>query len=138
MENGLVILIARLSATCAMNPNMPAFDGVPVMAPLLLRLSPPGRAPELIDQVYGGVPPDAPRVCEYAVPTVPEGSTDVVTVSAGELIVSEIGAVAEADVLSVTFTLTLAVPAVLGVPEIVPPAARVNPAGSDPLETDHV
>jgi hypothetical protein len=106
MEKGLVILIARLSATCTMNPNMPAFDGVPVMAPLLLRLSPPGRAPELIDQVYGGVPPDAPRVCEYGAPTVPAGSDDVVTVRAGGLIIRESAAVAEADALSVAFTVT--------------------------------
>ena len=34
--------------------------------------------------------------------------------------------------LSVTFTVKLLDPAVPGVPEIVPPAARLNPAGSDP------
>jgi hypothetical protein len=39
--------------------------------------------------------------------------------------------------LSVTFTVTLVVPVVPGVPEIVPPADRVKPAGSDPSDTDH-
>jgi hypothetical protein len=39
--------------------------------------------------------------------------------------------------LSVTFTVKLVVPVVPGVPEIVPPADRVKPAGSDPSDTDH-
>ena len=46
-------------------------------------------------------------------------------------------AVAEADALSVTRTVKLLVPAVLGVPDMVPPAARLNPAGSVPLATVH-
>ena len=45
---------------------------------------------------------------------------------------------AEADALSVTRTVKLLDPAVPGVPDIVPPAARLSPAGSDPLATDHV
>jgi hypothetical protein len=47
-------------------------------------------------------------------------------------------AVADLDELSVTFTVKLAVPAALGVPDIVPPAVRVSPAGSDLVATDHV
>ena len=39
--------------------------------------------------------------------------------------------------LSVTFTVKLLVPAVPGVPEIVPPADRVNPEGSVPTDTVH-
>jgi hypothetical protein len=53
------------------------------------------------------------------------------------LIGSDSGAVADADALSVTFTVKLAGPAVEGVPDIVPSAARFNPAGSDPLATAH-
>ena len=45
--------------------------------------------------------------------------------------------VAVADALSVTCTVKLLDPAVPGVPDMVPPAARLNPAGSDPLATDH-
>jgi hypothetical protein len=56
---------------------------------------------------------------------------------AGALIVSESAAVAEADLLSVTRTVKLLDPAVPDVPDIVPPGARVRPAGSDPLATDH-
>jgi hypothetical protein len=46
-------------------------------------------------------------------------------------------AVAEADALSVTRTVKLLDPAVPGVPDMVPPAARLNPAGSAPLATAH-
>ena len=41
------------------------------------------------------------------------------------------------DALSVTRTVKLLDPAVPGVPDIVPPAARLKPAGSVPLDTDH-
>ena len=69
---------------------------------------------------------------------MPAGSDEVVTVRAGGLIVRESAAVADADALSITLTVTFAVPAVVGVPDIVPPAARVSPAGSDPLAIVHV
>ena len=51
--------------------------------------------------------------------------------------VSESAAVAVADALSVTRTVKLLDPAAPGVPDIVPPAARLSPAGNDPLATDH-
>jgi hypothetical protein len=43
----------------------------------------------------------------------------------------------ETDALSVTFTVKLLDPAVPGVPEIVPPADRFNPAGNVPPDTIH-
>jgi hypothetical protein len=51
--------------------------------------------------------------------------------------VSDKAAVEEADALSVTCTVKLLDPAVPGVPESVPPGARLNPAGSAPLATAH-
>jgi len=68
---------------------------------------------------------------------VPEGSDDVVIPKAGGLIVSDNATVAEAAALSVTRTVKLLDPAAPGVPDIVPPVARLNPAGSDPMATDH-
>jgi len=56
---------------------------------------------------------------------------------AGGLIAIVKGAVADADALSVARTVKLLDPAALGVPDIVPPAERLNPAGNDPLATDH-
>jgi hypothetical protein len=51
--------------------------------------------------------------------------------------VKDNAAVAETDALSVTRTVKLLGPAVPGVPDSVPPAARLNPAGSVPLATAH-
>jgi len=50
---------------------------------------------------------------------------------------SDSAAVADTEALSVTFNVKLLDPALSGVPEIVPPAERLNPEGSDPLATDH-
>ena len=68
---------------------------------------------------------------------MPAGNDDVVIPRVGGLIVNESAAVAVADALSVTRTVKLLDPAVPGVPDIVPPADRLIPAGSDPLATDH-
>jgi len=71
------------------------------------------------------------------VPTVPTGIADVVIPSPGGLMTSDSAAVADTEALSVTFNVKLLDPALSGVPEIVPPAERLNPEGSDPLATDH-
>ena len=69
---------------------------------------------------------------------MPAGSDDVVIPRAAGLMVIDKPAVAETDALSVTRTVKLLGPAVPGVPDMVPAAARLNPAGSVPLATDHV
>ena len=46
--------------------------------------------------------------------------------------------VADAELVSVTLTVKLAVPAVDGVPPICPPELRLRPAGNEPDDTDHV
>ena len=68
---------------------------------------------------------------------MPAGSDDVVMPKAAGLIASESALVADTDALSVTRTVKLLDPAAPGVPDSVPPAARLNPAGSVPLDTDH-
>ena len=68
---------------------------------------------------------------------MPAGSDAVVIPNAAGLTVSDKAAVADANALSVTRTVKLLDPAVPGVPDMVPPAARLKPAGSDPLATDH-
>ena len=125
-----------LSVTFTVKLDVPAAPGVPDMV-LPARLSPAGSDPLDTDHVYGAVPPVALSPCEYGVPTVPAGNDDVVMVKPGALIVNDRLAVADADALSVTFTVKLDEPEVLGVPDIVLPA-RLSPAGSDPLDTDHV
>ena len=68
---------------------------------------------------------------------MPTGNEDVVIVNAGALITSDRGAMVDVDALSVTFTVKFDEAAAVGVPDIVPPE-RLNPAGSDPLATDHI
>ena len=130
-------MIPALSVTCKVTKKGPLLKGVPLIAPLALRVSPPGKAPELRDHAYGGDPPAAASAWEYGVPTIPAGSDDVVILRVGGLIVNDSAAVVETDALSVTFTVKLLAPAVPGVPEMVPPVDRLNPAGGDPTDTDH-
>jgi hypothetical protein len=126
-----------LSVTRTVKLLVPAGLGVPDIVPFGARFSPAGSVPLVTDHEYGGVPPDAASVCEYAVATVPAGSDDVVISNAAGLIVTDSGAMAEPDALSVTRTVKLLGPAVPGVPDIVPLGARFSPAGSVPLATDH-
>ena len=117
------------------NVLVPAVVGVPEIAPPVARLRPAGSVPLAIDQLYGGVPPDAASDCEYAVPTVPLGSDAVVTASVGGLITSVRDAVAVCDEAA-TRTLNVALPAVVGVPERTPALERLSPAGRVPLASD--
>lgn len=56
------------SFTCTVNVEFPAAVGVPERTPALDRLSPGGSEPDVIDQVYAGVPPVAARVALYGAP----------------------------------------------------------------------
>lgn len=68
------------SATCTVNADDMACDGVPAIAPdVAARVRPGGSCPEGMDQVYGGVPPVAVRVAEYAVPICP-GDSELVEI----------------------------------------------------------
>jgi hypothetical protein len=126
-----------LSVTFTVKLLGPPVPGVPEIVPPADRVNPAGSVPTDTVQVYGVNPPEAVSACEYAVPTVPAGSDAVVIVKAG-LIVSDSAFVMLPLALSVTFTVKLVDPAVPGVPEIVPPADRVNPAGSVPTDTVQV
>jgi len=81
------------------------------------------------------VPPLVDKVAEYGDPTVPAASEVVVTCNCEGLTVMESGFVAVVPELSLTWTVKLLAPAVVGVPEIVFPLI-LNPAGSVPVLTD--
>jgi len=68
---------------------------------------------------------------------VPLGSDDVVTVSAG-VMATVSDAVADCDALSLTRAVKVLDPALVGVPEMLPPAESDNPAGRVPLASDQV
>jgi hypothetical protein len=77
--------------------------GVPPMTPAPDSVRPAGSVPVVTDHAYGGVPPVAANVCEYAVPTVPfERGDDVVIESGGGSIVTANCFVAVCDALSRT------------------------------------
>src|ERR1700733_2210391 len=66
------------SVACTVNVEVPAVVGVPEMVPSLASDSPAGSDPEVTDQLYGLVPPEADRSWLYALPTVASGRLDVV------------------------------------------------------------
>ena|SRR5215472_10242667 len=96
-----------------------------------------GNEPVVVDHEYPPVPPLAARPPLYAVPTVPFGSDDVVTDSAGAATVMLSPFVAVVPELSFTWTVKLAVPAAVGVPLIDPDAESDRPAGGEPVVVDH-
>lgn len=77
------------SVTFAVKVNEPDAVGVPEIVPPEESVKPPGKAPELMLQLYGVVPPLDASVVEYAVPTVPDGTelVEIVTgVTAAEIV----------------------------------------------------
>jgi hypothetical protein len=113
--------------------------GVPVIAPVPpFNVKPAGSAPTLIDQAYGVMPPVAPSVWLYAVPSVPPGSVAGVIFSVGALIamprlapfVAFVG-VWESVTVAAKFDVPVKVP--VGVPEITPALLKLNPAGKLPV-----
>jgi hypothetical protein len=84
MLSGLVTLAGGVaeSVSCAVNEKVPAALGVPEILPVLvLSARPVGNEPLARDQVYGCVPPLADSPEEYATPTLPPGSDEVVICS---------------------------------------------------------
>jgi hypothetical protein len=72
------------SATVAVNVAVPLAEEVPVMIPVDgSRLNPAGRAPAVIDHVYGAVPPLACSWVEKANPTVVESEVAELIVRGG-------------------------------------------------------
>jgi hypothetical protein len=76
----------------------------------------------------------------YRLPPRPGGrGLDVVTEKAAFIVIEKLPVAVSGvgALVSVAFNVKLAVPAVVGVPEIVLPE-RVSPCGSEPDEIDHV
>src|SRR5207237_852844 len=127
-----------LSLTCTVKLAVAGMVGVPLItAPDNVR--PAGNAPDVTDQLSEPIPALAGDVCEYAAPTVAAARDTVVTVSVAGFTVSERGwdAVCCGVPLSLTCTVKLTVPAVVGVPLITAPD-NVRPAGNAPDVTDQL
>src|SRR5262249_12498645 len=82
--------------------DVPLAVGVPEITPELgASVNPAGSAPLAIAHVYGGVPPLAARVAEYAAPTTPPGSAVVVIVSGPAATVSPVLPLTEPSVAEI-------------------------------------
>jgi hypothetical protein len=132
---------AVLSVTWTEIANVPPAGGVPLSTPVAAAsVSQDGR--EVPIQVYGGVPPEAVSVAEYACPdAAPESELVLIVngVTAVAVTVSEKVAMASSPVLSATCTVKLNVPAAWGVPVMVPAFwSRLRPAGMFPEKITHV
>jgi hypothetical protein len=119
------------SVTFTVTGNDPAAVGVPLTVQPA-SVSPAGRVP-VIEQEYGAVPSLAVIEALYATPTVPFGNVLVMVSAAGAMtIVSLLLAFCTGLLESLTFTVIVEEPAVVGVPLTVQ-AARFKPAGRDPV-----
>jgi hypothetical protein len=118
------------SVTFASMVYGPAVVGVPLSTPAVLRLIPAG-SPVAV-QPYGGVPPAADKLAEYAAPAVPSGGDEVVMMSGGAIVTDKFS-VPVALLASVTVTLTENGPAVVGVPLIVPVNGSTPRPGGSPV-----
>jgi hypothetical protein len=136
--NGFATVAPAPSATFTVNEYIPVLVGVPASTPELLSASPGGKAPAVMDHVNGAVPPDSAVVCEYATVAAPFGMGEVVVIAIAPLIVIVSAWVAPAPAESVTLTVKVDTPAATGVPLNTPPALKVSPAGSEPVETNQV
>lgn len=119
------------SVTMTVIFEVPGVVGVPpTVQPVSER--PAGKVPEVIEQLYGVVPPLASIVALYTTPTVPFGNVFVRFSAAGLItMVSGPDVVCVGDPESVTLIVTVELPAVVGVPLTVQPL-MLSPAGSVP------
>ena len=119
------------SVTLTVIGDEPAVVGLPLTVQPV-RLSPAGNAP-VIEHEYGITPPVAPISALYGTPTVPFGNVFVSESAAGAIVIGWFALAFCAGLsASVTFTRTVTVPAVVGVPLTVQPV-RLNPPGSAPV-----
>jgi hypothetical protein len=149
---GLIVRLNDWVAVCAglpesvavtVNVDDPAVVGVPAIAEPL-SAKPAGKLPAVTAQLTLPVPPLAVTVALYVVPAMPLGTEVVVMANCAGLMVRLNCCVAETGPscppeASVTFTVKLAVPALVGVPDTAPPLLKASPAGrEDPLARAHV
>jgi hypothetical protein len=123
------------SVTLTVTIALPAVVGVPLTTHPV-RLRPSGNVP-VIEQLYGEVPPFAVIVELYATPTVPFGSVFVMFRALGAITIVSFALMLCVGLLeSVTFTVTVELPAAVGIPLTAQPV-RLIPAGSVPAVIEH-
>src|SRR5882672_2002761 len=111
-ENALVVTTLAESVSWIVKSLVPYAVGVPVMAPLeALSVRPAGSVPTDTAHAYGVAPPVPVSVYEYAAPTWPPGSGEVLVItSAAGLTVSAKALVVWTLSESVSWMVKLVVP----------------------------
>jgi hypothetical protein len=153
-EDGTIVsaaairIVSDFVASCAgllesvrrtVKSEIPAVVGVPLMTPPDDSARPAGNVPEALDHAYGVVPLTPAKVAEYATLTTPAGKGEVVVIEGGAaLMVIESVCMAVLAALSVTRTVKLTGPAVVGVPLITPPEDRLSQGKGVPAARDQV
>jgi hypothetical protein len=119
------------SVTLTVIGDEPAVVGVPLTVQPL-RLNPAGNAP-VMEHEYGETPPVAPISELYGTPTVPFGRGFVSDNAAGAIVIGWLALAFCAGLpASVTFTRTVTLTEVVGVPLTVQPV-RLKPPGNVPV-----
>src|SRR5579863_1624912 len=97
--------------------------GAPEITPVVeFKVRPCGKAPDEIDQVYGGIPPVAVRVCEYSRLSWPFGNElfEMTTAVVWVVMAMLNWALAVSPAASVTVTVKELAPVAVGVPPMEP------------------
>src|SRR3990172_2224858 len=82
IERDLLAIVVFASVTWIAKSNVQKIEGIPEISPVdLFKVNPSGKAPEIIDQLYGAAPPRAFTVWLYEVSTVPQVSASVFILS---------------------------------------------------------
>jgi hypothetical protein len=119
----------------AENVKVPAVVGVPVISPVSgFKFKPGGKAPLAMVYVYGSVPPSATIAESYGSPVSPLAGHATGSGIGGFMVMphSPEGTLSPSE--SVTSTVKLKVPSVVGVPVIAPVLGfRVRPGGKAPF-----
>src|ERR1700756_4392268 len=119
--------------------KVPVCVGVPESVPLAASVRPAGNVPLAREKVVVPMPPLSVKVWLNAAPATPLFTAGVVTGVVWEGVVRGVGeAVPLQPFASVALTVIGKEPVCVGVPESVPLAASVRPAGSVPLASEKV
>lgn len=137
IDKACVSVRPSASVTVTEKFDVPEPVGVPEINPLEVIVKPAGNEPEVTAYVYGPVPPVDATVCEYDTPVVPP-VRDVVVMSTGSATTMVNCFVDVSRFASVTFTVNVLEPGVVGVPVIAPEDDIDNPAGNEPESKENV
>jgi hypothetical protein len=130
------VALEEMSVTRNVKLNAPPLLGVPAIVPCADRVKPGGSCPPAADHAYGGDPPPAVAVELYGCPASAFAAGQL-AIAKPETMLSDNNCVVLVLALSVTRTVKLADPGLVGVPAIWP-LESVSPGGGAPVAMDQL